>query len=142
MINYKGRSFIIIIIIIAISALALRIAIEQIIRISIEHNQSGAQSTLKLISAALENYAADNKSSYPQNLTVLTQTKPPYLEKNYFSQSSLGDYLRGYNYSCSRIDASGYNCSAIPIKCKLTGKMVYTVTTGGLLISEECEKKE
>lgn len=136
--NAKARSFVVIMIIIAVSALLLRIAIEKLIKISITQNESNATATLKLISAALENYAEDNQGIYPTNLSVLTKTSPAYLDKDYITKSP----LKGYNFSCSRLEPAGYSCLASPTRCKLTGKMVYTITTGSLLISEDCEKKE
>lgn len=125
-------------VIIAISSLTLRIAIEQIIRINIAQNESNAQTTLKLISAALENYAKDHLGAYPDKSSLLNQDNPRYLDKDYLAESP----AKGYDYSCSRLESSGYSCAANPVKCNLTGKMTYTVTTGGLIVSEECIKKE
>lgn len=134
----KARSFVMIMIIIAISAFVLRIAIEEIIKISIEQNDSNAQTTLKLISTALENYAKDNKNAFPSKLDSLTEGQSRYLDKDYITLSP----VKGYNYSCSKLEPSGYSCSAAPVKCDLTGKMTYYVSTGGLFVSERCEKKE
>ncbi len=134
----RAKSFVMIMIIIAISALFLRIVIDSLIKINITQNESQASMTLKYISAALENYAKDNHDIYTSNFSVLTQPRPPYLDKDYITQSP----LKGYNYSCPRLEPSGYSCYASPVRCKLTGRMVYTITTGGLLISEECDKKE
>lgn len=136
--NRRGKSFITIMIVTAISALVLRIVIKQIIRVNISQNESNASAALKLISAALENYAKDNKGMYPESISVLTRTSPPYLDKDYISQSS----LKGYTFTCLRLEPSGFSCSAIPLKCNLTGQMIYTVINGGSLISEECTKKE
>ncbi len=136
--NAKARSFVMIMIVVAVCALVLRVFIESLIKINIAQNESNASSTLKLISTALENYAQDHLGAFPSNLSVLTQTTPPYLDKDYIAQSP----LKGYNYSCLRLEPSGYSCSASPTRCKLTGNMVYTITTGGSLISEVCETKE
>ena len=125
-------------IIIAVCALLLRIVIERLIKMNIVQHESHASVTLKLISAALENYAKDNKGVFPSSISVLTQTKPAYLDKDYISKSP----LRGYNYSCPRLEASGYSCYANPVTCKLSGNMIYTITTGSLLVSENCERKE
>lgn len=134
----KGRSFITIIVGIALLVLILRIAIEQMIKLNISQNESNAQSALKLISTALENYAKDNQGVYPTSLLVLSQKNPPYLDKNYLRQSP----IKGYNYSCSRLEPTGYSCAAIPVKCNLTGKKIYSITTGGSFLSEECKAKE
>lgn len=136
--NKKARSFVTIMIIIAVSSLLLRFGIERIITINIAQNESNASGSLKLISTALENYARDNHGVFPSDLSVLTKTTPAYLDKDYIASST----IKGYNYSCLRLNSSGYNCSANPVKCNLTGKVVYTITTGSLLVSEECSKKE
>ena len=124
-------------IVIAVCAFFLRIVIEQVIKFNIVQNESSASSTLKLIAASLENYAADHQGAYPLSLQALTQSKPAYLNKDYTSQFS----SIGYNYSCPRLEASGYSCRATPAKCGLTGRMAYNITTGGALISEDCSNK-
>ncbi|MCK9604061.1 MAG: hypothetical protein M0R66_06875 [Candidatus Omnitrophica bacterium] len=136
--NRLGKSFVMIMVITAISALILRIAIKEIIKRNIVQNESYASSTLKLISVALENYAKDNRGTYPASLSVLTQTKPAYLDKDYIKLSP----LKGYIFDCGRLEPSGYSCTATPMKCKLNGNIVYNVITGGTLILDECSKKE
>jgi type II secretory pathway pseudopilin PulG len=125
-------------IVIAVSALLLRTTIEQIIKISMAQNESSALTNLKLISTALENYAKDHKGAYPASLSVLVNTSPRYLDQNYINESP----VKGYNYSCQRLEPSSYSCSALPARCKLTGRMSYTVVTAGSLVFEECSKKE
>jgi len=136
MFNRKGRSFVTIMIVVALSALSLRLAIHKIIIYNIQQNQLLAQVNLKLLSTALENYAKDNNGLYPENINQLTKNKPAYLEKNYLAVSS----VRGYEYDCQRLDAGGYNCSATPLDCKFSGKMGYSVSTGGVVITESCDK--
>lgn len=136
--NKRAKSFVTIMIVTAITALVLRVVIKQIIKVTITQNESDASATIKLISASLENYAKDNRGVYPAKLSVLAENKPAYLDKDYIKISP----LRGYNYDCPRLDSSGYSCSASPVSCGLTGKIIYTVITGGSLISEECSKKE
>lgn len=136
--SQRGKSFVTIMIVIAILALVLRVAIEGLIQRNMALNQSNAQSTLKLISAAIENYAKNNQGAFPADLTVLTKPSPPYLDRDYVFQSP----VKGYIYSCPRLEPSGYNCYATPSKCNLTGKLTYNVTTGGIAVFEECSKKE
>lgn len=136
--NKKGRNFVIIMVVIASSTLIFRFAIEQLLKINIAQNESNASATLKLISAALENYASDHNGAFPVNLSLLTKDNPPYLDKDYVALSP----IRGYNFNCFRLEASSYSCVATAIKCRLTGKTNYTITTGGLLVSEECSGKE
>jgi hypothetical protein len=125
-------------IVVAVCALFLRYGIVKLIESNIAQNDSDASSIVKLVSQAIENYARDNQGVYPTDFSLLTKPKPPYLDKNYIVQSP----LKGYNYTCSRLEASGYSCTAVPVKCRLTGKMIYTVSTGGLFVSEECNRKE
>lgn len=132
----RGRSIIFIIITIAIMALLLRVAIIKVIEIGIQQNEAVAQTTLKLISAALENYSNDNKDIYPDKFSILTDKN--YLNINYLARSP----YKGYNYNCSRLEAAGYNCTAAPSKCNFTGRMCFTVSTGGSSISEKCSKTE
>jgi Tfp pilus assembly protein PilE len=138
MTNKRGLSFLAIMIIIAFCALLLRFAIDRIIKFNITQNEATAQATLKLISTALENYARDHLGAFPTNFSVLTQSNPPYIDKNYIAASA----VKGYYYSCLRLEPSGYNCTASAAKCGLTGRMSYTISTDGLLLSEECDKKE
>lgn len=133
----RGASFVVTMIIIACLALFLRIAILQFIKINIALNESDAQSTLKLMSTALENYSKNNNNTYPAKFSLLTQTRPPYLDRDYLSNSP----IKGYRYSCSRLENASYGCTAIPVKCDITGKMTYSVTTGGVLVWEYCAKK-
>lgn len=138
--NNCGRSFVTIMIIIAVSALSLRVLIDRLIKINIAQNESQASVTLKSIAVALENYADDHEGIYPLSLPALTESTPPYLDKDYatITQSP----VKGYNYTCSRLDEAGYSCSGTPLRCNLTGTIAYTITTGGLLMQEECGRKE
>lgn len=137
MLNNKARSFVVIMIAIALGALLLRLVIHRAIKFTVEQNQLYAQGNLKLLSTALENYAKDNKGVYPQSFSLLMQGQPAYLGKNYIVDSP----LRGYEYDCARLDPTGYNCQASPTSCRLTGSTIYSVSTGGLIISESCDKK-
>lgn len=134
----RAKSFVLIMIVIALSAISLRVIAGRVIEITSSQNEAMAQSTLKSIATALDNYARDNQGVYPKALSVLSNSVPPYLDKDYASEAA----IKGYSYSCTRLDSSGYSCYAFPTKCKLTGKLAFTVTTGNLLISEDCNKKE
>jgi len=134
--NETGRSFVGIMILIAILALTLRIAIERVVEFTTAQNESSASGTLKSISVALENFSRNNKGAYPASLTLLTQAKPAYLDKDYIAASS----IKGYLYNCPKLDSTGYICNAVPVNCRLTGKTNYTISTGSLFFSEECTK--
>ena len=137
--NYrKAKSLVVIMIIVALSAFILRFAVIKAIRLNIAYNEPIASATLKIISAALENFAKDNRGLFPANISDLTLTQPPYLDKDYTKQFP----LKGYNYICDRIDASGYNCAAVPVRCNVTGLKIYKISTGGLFVAEDCRKEE
>jgi hypothetical protein len=137
MFNRRAKSFVMIMVVIALSALLLRLALHRIIVYRIQQNQLLAQVNLKLFSTAMENYAKDNKNIYPVSIDLLTKHDPVYLQRDYLAEAS----VHGYEYDCQRLDASGYNCTASPVNCKLSGKMLYTVATGGLIMAESCDKK-
>ncbi|MHB8155743.1 MAG: hypothetical protein ACYDFR_06865 [Candidatus Omnitrophota bacterium] len=138
MFNCRARSFVTIMVVVALSALLLRLGLHRIIVYRIQQNQLLAQVNLKLFSTALENYAKDNKNVYPVSIDLLTKSDPVYLEKDYLAATS----LRGYEYDCQRLDANGYSCTASPVNCKLTGEMLYAVSTGGLIMAENCDKSK
>ncbi len=137
MFNRKARSFVTIMVVVALSALVLRLAIHRIIIYQIRQNQLNAQVNLKLFSTAMENYAKDNKNIYPVSIDLLINHDPVYLERDYLAATA----VRGYEYDCQRLDATGYSCTASPSNCKLTGNVIYSVSTGGLLMAQECDEK-
>lgn len=134
----KARSFVTIMIVIALSSLLLRVAIEKIMQFNIKQNESYAQATLKLISAALENYSRDHQGVYPSEASGLINNSPAYIDRDYLADSP----IRGYEFSCQRLEASGYSCSAVPLNCRVSGLRSYSVSTSGLFISEDCFRKE
>ncbi len=137
MFNLKARSFVSIMIVVAFSVLLLRLGLHRIIVYQIQQNQLLAQINLKLFSTAMENYAKDNKNLYPVSMDLLTKSDPVYLQKDYLAATS----IRGYEYDCQRLDAAGYSCTAAPVNCQLSGKMIYVVSTGGLIMAENCDNK-
>ena len=137
----QGRSFVAIMITIGVVSLFLRFGLAKVILWNISQNESQAQDSLKLISVALENYAKAHQGLFPTDFSFLTQAaplNPAYLDKNYLALSP----IKGYNYSCLRLEPAGYSCAAIPEKCQLSANTAYTITTGGLLLTEPCSKQE
>ncbi len=134
----NARSFVTIMVVIAVSSLVIRIAARALIDVNMAQNESNAEGTLKLIAAALENYSNDNHDKYPDHFSALTQTRPAYLDKDYISASP----LKGYQYGCSRLERAGYSCYARPVWCGLTGKSAYAISSGSTLAQESCKKSE
>jgi len=137
-IGNKGKSFVTIMVIIALSALLLRIAIERVLVITCAQNEASAQASLKAMAAALDNYARDYKEVYPKSITTLIKSDPAYLDRDYIVESP----IKGYIYNCGRLDELGYSCYAFPQRCELTGNLSFTVTTGNLLVTENCRDKD
>lgn len=133
----SGRNFVTIMLVIAITALMLRFGLEKIIKFNIAQNESDAQSTLKLIGAAISNYAKDHLGVFPTNLSLLVKTKPQYLDKNYLLSSP----LKGYEYTCPRLEETGFSCSATPQICNFSGKKIFSISPGGISW-ELCAKRE
>lgn len=138
MLNRKARSFVVIMIVVALVALFLRIAIVQYVNFRIAQNEASAEQILKLLSTAIENYAKDHLGVFPTSLEALTQTSPAYIEKEYISPA----YQKGYNFNCLRLETSGYTCSASPASCNSSGRKNFIITTGQVITAEECGKKE
>ena len=135
--GHSGKGFLTFILIIACIALFLRFFIVQIIRINSAQNESDALETLKLISTAIENYSRDHLSVYPESIEMLLRSDPPYIDKDYVSES----VVKGYMFNCPRLETTGYSCYAEPVKCQISGTRHFTVTTGGVIVTEECDKK-
>jgi type II secretory pathway pseudopilin PulG len=138
LINKRGKSFVTIIVAFALLILILRLATEKALILISARNEAVAQANLKALAAALDSYANDNQGVYPDSISLLTQSSPLYLDNDYIAESP----IKGYTYSCTRLEDSGYNCYAFPLRCKLTGNLAFTITTRGILISEDCTAKE
>ena len=134
----RGVSFVTVMIIAALVALALRFAVEQLIAWSIAQNEANAVDTLKLISTAIENYAGDHLGLYPTNLTALCESKPSYIDRSYTKLTA----VKGYVFDCPVLDPTGYACEASPLRCTMTGRTVFRITTGGSLIDGKCGRKK
>jgi hypothetical protein len=137
-INKKAKSLVVIMLIVAVSAFILRFALIKAIRLNIGYNETVASATLKLVSAALENYSKANKGIFPSSISVLVTAEPSYLDRDYTKQFP----IKGYLYACDRLDSLGYNCSAVPVKCNITGQKIFKVSTGSLYVSQDCRKEE
>jgi len=120
-----GFTLVEIIIVVAIIAALAAIAIPNLLRAKIATNESLAQSTLKSISNALENYTITN-GKYPGDTTSLIGSAPPYLNKDYFSAP-----FNGYTFTASLSDFA-YSVTAVPASAS-QGVTSYTISTGAVL---------
>ena len=131
--NAKARGFLPIIVSIAIIVIILKIVISQVIQFTTKQNEARAQEALRLLSVAFENYARDHMGSYAENITQLERSEPAYLGENILARTQLD----GYVFSCERMESLGYRCSAAPAACGVSGRYVYSVSTGGAFQTEK-----
>jgi prepilin-type N-terminal cleavage/methylation domain-containing protein len=94
-------------------------------------NESSAQASLKIISAAIENYVAA-RDAYPTTEANLTGANPPYLSRSYCGLS-----IQGYHYNCN-LQSTGYSLNAAPVSCGSSGSQKFTIITGGGLTANGC----
>jgi len=117
----------------AIIGLLAAIAIPNLLRARMVADESTAKATVRTIATAAETYAVVNNGQYPVNTDGL---------KEYFSK--IPDYknnsVRGYNYSLE-FGSSGYEITAQPVTCGVSGKKVYQIKTGSAISESDCERK-
>ena len=128
----KGFTLVEIMIVVAIIALLAAIAIPNLLRARLNANDSASKATLQALATAMESYAAAN-GVYPSSIGNLTNATPPYLNEDLTNGT-----FHGYNISCSQNNSSGYNCSAVPVTCNVTGSKNWTVSTGNVWAEGSC----
>lgn len=109
------------------------IAIPNLLRARIMASESAAQATIRMISTAIETYAAANNGQYPSDEYALKYSIPPYLDRIYNNET-----ISGYVYS-SDLNPSGYKITATPSKCGTTGNKIFMIETNGKLSENSCK---
>jgi len=125
----KAFTLVELMIMVGIIALLALLAIPNLLRARISASDAIAQSTLKSIAVALEDYMMLN-NQYPGSTNSLLGISPPYLNKDYFSGTHMG-----YTYTAD-IASYSYTIVAAPFIVGQTGTTTYTMTTGGVLQEE------
>ena len=124
--SIKAFTLVEIMIVVAIIELLATILIPNLVRVRINSNDTMAQSTLKTLGTAMENYAASN-DSYPGTMTELRNITPPYVDEDFFTGTH-----GGFTYTAN-LSAYTYTITAEPAGSNL-GSHSYTITTGSVLV--------
>lgn len=128
----RGFTLIEVLIVVMVISIVAALAIPNILRSKLTANESAAQTTLKTIAVACENYATANNGLYPASETQLLEAEPPYLNGSYDGQT-----IQGYKYTFNLTNAS-YLVIASPASCGANGSKTYTIVTGGILTGADC----
>jgi TM2 domain-containing membrane protein YozV/Tfp pilus assembly protein PilE len=117
-----------------IVAILAAITIPLVLERRIAALETTAQTHLRLISAALENYSVDNNGNYPADEHTLLEAGSPYLSKAYNQVT-----ISGYTFY-EDLQPKSYKITATPQSCGVTGNKIFVIEAGGILSSYDCER--
>lgn len=121
------------IILLPIIAILAAIAIPNFLRARMSANDNVTTAEVKVISAALETYAADNQGKYPTSENEAIKSANPYFVKSYKSEEG----VYGHKYSFT-LGEAGYEINAVPVSCGVTANKIITVKTKGEVSTTDC----
>ncbi|MDP8259662.1 MAG: type II secretion system protein [Candidatus Gygaella obscura] len=129
--NKKSFTLIEMVIVVAIIATLTTIAVPYYKDQAVRVKTFAAQKYIMLLRDTLESYTIVS-TSYPNSLSYLAQTDPPFIPYAPCStQGSKGEY-KGYNYHCQELTDGTYQISSTPLSEK-EGKYCWRVITGGII---------
>lgn len=111
---------------IAIIATLAAVVIPAFLQARVSANNAVAQQRLKIIGTSLEHYIRDN-GNYPDDITSLLNTSPPYLSTDFFTGTH-----GGFTYAVTSITPGGYEITATPTS-GLNGSKTYHVTNNAVV---------
>jgi len=107
------------------------IAIPNFSRARVSAQDSAAESSVRMFSAAIEGYRV-SKGSYPRDVEELISAEPSYLPDNFRNK-----VMMGYVFTLE-LEGDGYRISAVPENCGTTGTK-NLIFQNGELIQRECK---
>ena len=122
----KAFTLVEIMIVVAIIAIILVLGIPNYLRARQTAAESKAQTTLRAISTACENYASANDGAYPNSESCLTTADPKFLTRSY-----CGLIVNSYTYDCTDMSVAGYTLTATGTGFQNAKNC--TIITGGVL---------
>jgi len=131
--NRQGFTLVEIMIVVAIIALLAVIAIPNLMRARVSANDALAQSTLRTLATAAQNYAADNSGTFPSSFNDMFSANPKYINTTY------GATVSGFDYTFSGGGTSGdFTIEADPATCNTTGSKTCTIDATGSISCSAC----
>ena len=127
----KGVTFVEVMSAMAVVGLVAALSMPNLMRMQIRINEGRAQSALRTIAAALNDYRANqNPPSYPSGLSVLAQGDPPYLTQELVNATGSNTF-QGYQFMYHRLNSNEFILVATPPSDAPSGIAVYRFITRG-----------
>ncbi len=127
----RGFTLVEIMIVVGIIMLLAAFAIPNFVRMRVNANESGAVTSSRTISTAMENYrSAQTPPVFATTLILLSGATPPYID------SELGSGTKqGYNFVLSGVSGGDtYTCTASP-RSAFSGTRIFVVSESGVITS-------
>lgn len=134
--NKKAFTLVENMIIVAIIALVIIIALPNVKRVKMSSNEAATRELLDQFGTALEQYAIINKD-YPADLSLLTESSPPYFNQNICD----GNVRNGYVFKIigGAPLAGTYFITATPVSCGNSGQKIFYLRTNKQMTEDECD---